>query len=229
MPALLLGVVIVVTDAVGDPPVALEGKNAGADAVEEIAVVAHDEHDTGEGDERLLQHAQRVQVEVVRGLVEDEKVAALLEDARQQQPAALAAGKELHGQREPVIGEEEALEIGAQRELAVAPDDKLRAVTQLIQHGAILAQLQPRLVHVVELRKLAGLHRALRGRELTDDGLEERSFPEPVAARHADPLAELRNLQTARESMYLQSNHAVRTDMVTISQVVDRIVVLAGG
>ena len=83
-----------------------------------------------------------------------------------------------------------------------------------------------------------GCHAALRERAvivylrvepeeaLARMGAEATSRP---LLRHADPLAELRNLQTARESMYLQSNHTVRTDMMTISQVVDRIVVLAGG
>jgi shikimate kinase len=50
----------------------------------------------------------------------------------------------------------------------------------------------------------------------------------PLLSR-PDPLAELRKLQAAREASYLQSNHTVSTDMMTLLQVVDRIVVLAGG
>ena len=42
------------------------------DAVEEEAVVRHDEHGAGKAQDRLLQRAQRADVQVVRGLVEDE-------------------------------------------------------------------------------------------------------------------------------------------------------------
>ena len=42
------------------------------DAVEEEAVVRDDEHGPGEAQDRLLQRAQRADVQVVRGLVENE-------------------------------------------------------------------------------------------------------------------------------------------------------------
>jgi shikimate kinase len=50
----------------------------------------------------------------------------------------------------------------------------------------------------------------------------------PLLSR-PDPLTELRKLHAAREPIYLQANHTVSTDMMTLPQVVDRIVVLAGG
>src|SRR6266700_2728149 len=49
----------------------------GAAAVEKIAVVTHDNHRAGESDQSFLQHAQRGQVQVVGGLVEDEEVSAV--------------------------------------------------------------------------------------------------------------------------------------------------------
>jgi shikimate kinase len=45
--------------------------------------------------------------------------------------------------------------------------------------------------------------------------------------RRPDPLGELRRLLTAREAMYLQSDHTVSTDKMTLEQVVDGIVALA--
>ncbi len=45
--------------------------------------------------------------------------------------------------------------------------------------------------------------------------------------RRPDPLGELRKLLEARESLYLQSDHTVSTDMMTLPQVVDAIVALA--
>jgi hypothetical protein len=102
-------------------PFTLEREDARADAVQEVAVVAHHQHAAGEGDQRLLQHAQRGQVEVVGRLVEDQEVAAALEHLGQQQPAAFAAAQPFHGGRDAVIGEVEALEVAAQRELGLAP------------------------------------------------------------------------------------------------------------
>lgn len=43
-----------------------------------------------------------------------------------------------------------------------------------------------------------------------------------------DPLAELRRILTAREPLYLQSNHTVSTELMSLDQVVQRIVALAG-
>ena len=197
---LLLQVIIVVADAVMDFAVALKRQDVGADAVQEIAVVAHHQHHAGERDQRLLQHAQRRQVEIVRRLVEDEEVAAVFQDAREQQPAALAAAQVFHLRRDAVVGEQKPLEIGAQRNLAVAEDDELRAVADFLQHRAFLAQLQPALVHVVELRELAGLHRAFGGRELADDDFEQRGFAEAVPPADADALAVLeREIEPAKQ------------------------------
>ena len=49
----------------------------------------------GEAQDRLLQRAQRADVQVVRGLVEDEDVAALPHDRRQLRAVPLAAGQVL--------------------------------------------------------------------------------------------------------------------------------------
>jgi len=57
-----------------DFAVAFERQHVGADAVQEIAVVAHHQHGAGERDQRLLQHAQRRQIQIVRWFVENEEV-----------------------------------------------------------------------------------------------------------------------------------------------------------
>jgi shikimate kinase len=49
----------------------------------------------------------------------------------------------------------------------------------------------------------------------------------PLLSR-ADPLAELQELAAARESGYLQANHTVSTEMMSLDEVVATIVVLAG-
>ena len=76
-----------------DVAVALEGQDVRRDAVEEEAVVRDDEHRPCEAQDRLLQRAQRADVQVVRGLVEYEDIAALPHDRSQLGPVPLAARK----------------------------------------------------------------------------------------------------------------------------------------
>jgi shikimate kinase len=54
------------------------------------------------------------------------------------------------------------------------------------------------------------------------------SVKRPLLAR-PNPLAELRRLLREREPFYLQSDHTVSTEMMTLEQVLSRIVVLARG
>src|SRR5919206_125099 len=72
---------------------ALERQDVRGDAVEKPAVVADDDGAAGEGEERLFQRPQRVHVEVVRGLVEQQEVAAGLEGAGEVEAVPLAAGE----------------------------------------------------------------------------------------------------------------------------------------
>ncbi len=61
--------------------------------------------------------------------------------------------------------------------------------------------MQSALVHIVEFRELAGLHRAFRGRELADDDLEQRGFAEPISPADADALAVLeREVESGKQS-----------------------------
>jgi hypothetical protein len=65
----------------------------GGDPVEEPAVVADDDRAAGEIEERFFQGAQRVHVEVVRRLVQEEQVAAALQEFRQVDAVPLTAGE----------------------------------------------------------------------------------------------------------------------------------------
>src|SRR5512143_2601149 len=87
-----VGLVVLVVPLVPDDlAVPLEREHVRGDAVEEPPVVADDDRAAAEGEERLLERAQRVDVEVVRRLVEEEEVAALLQRPRQVQTVHLAA------------------------------------------------------------------------------------------------------------------------------------------
>ena len=76
-PAVPVGLVVLVVALEPDHlAVALEGEHVRGDAVEEPAVVADDDHAAGEVEQRVLERAQRVDVEVVGRLVEQQQVAA---------------------------------------------------------------------------------------------------------------------------------------------------------
>src|SRR5438105_1608164 len=71
--------------------VALEGEHVRRDAVEEPAIVADDDDAAREREQAVLEGAQRVDVEIVRGLVEQQHVAAAAQDLREVDAVALAA------------------------------------------------------------------------------------------------------------------------------------------
>src|SRR6516164_9207040 len=74
-----------------DVAVALERQNVRGDAVEEPAIVADDDGAAGKILERLLERAQRIDVEIVRGLVEQQHIGARLEHLGEMHPVPLAA------------------------------------------------------------------------------------------------------------------------------------------
>ena len=90
--------------------------------------------------ERVLEGAQRVDVEVVGRLVEQQHVAAGLEQLGQVHAVALAAGQ--HADRLLLVGalEVERGDVGAAVHLAVAELDDVLAVGDLLEHGALVVE-----------------------------------------------------------------------------------------
>src|SRR5262249_10322310 len=75
---LLVGLVLLVVAGEEAPlRITLGREDVRGDAVEEPAVVADHQHAAGEFQQRVLQRTQRLHVEVVRGFVEQQYVAAL--------------------------------------------------------------------------------------------------------------------------------------------------------
>src|SRR5690348_9371669 len=70
--------------------VAFESEDVRRDAVEEPAVVRDHDRAARELEQRLLERAQRVDVEVVRRLVEEQDVAARAEELREVDAVPLA-------------------------------------------------------------------------------------------------------------------------------------------
>ncbi len=74
-----------------DPsPLPFEGNHRGDRAIEEVAVVAHEKQGPGIACEHLLQEVERLEVEVVGGLVQHEQVGGTRQRHGQDQPPPLA-------------------------------------------------------------------------------------------------------------------------------------------
>ena len=93
--------------------VPLEGEDVRRDAVEEPPVVGDDHRAAGEVENRVLEGAQRVDVEIVRRFVEHQDVAAGHQRLGEVQAVALAAGQVADLLLLIVAAEVEAREIGA--------------------------------------------------------------------------------------------------------------------
>src|SRR5262245_4763707 len=86
-------VVLIVAFEPLDLAVAFERQDVRGDPIEEPAIVRDDDGAAGELEERLLERAQGVNVEIVRWFVEKQQIAPALQQLREMQAIALSAGK----------------------------------------------------------------------------------------------------------------------------------------
>src|SRR5690606_16702707 len=93
-PLQILGVIGVVSFEIDDLAVALEREDMRRDAVEEPAIVRDHDRAAREVQQSLLERAQRLDVEIVRRLVEQQHVAARAKQLREMDTVTLAAGEE---------------------------------------------------------------------------------------------------------------------------------------
>ena len=166
--------------------VALEGEDVRRDPVEEPAVMADDDDAAGKRLEAGLERPQRVDVEVVGRLVEEQDVAPGLQQLGQVDAVPLAAGQVPDELLLIGAAEVEARDVGARRDLAVADPDRFDAVGDLGEDRQVRPQLVAALVDVAELDGLADLHRPAVGRLLADDHPEQRRLAGTVRADDPD-------------------------------------------
>src|SRR3954453_14086124 len=172
-----------------DLRVALEGEHVRGDAVEEPAIVGDDHRAAREVEQRLLERAQGVDVEVVGRLVEQQDVAALAQQLGQVHAVAHAAA-----QRPDLlllVGalEVEARAVGARVHLAVAHLDLVHAAGDLLPDGLVGVERVARLVDVGELDAVADDQVAGVGLLGAGDHLEQRRLARAVGADDADDRA----------------------------------------
>src|SRR6185437_6953613 len=87
----VLDVLLIVAFEPVDLRVALEGEDMRGDAVEKPAIVRDHDRAAREGHQRILQSAQRFDVEVIGRLVEQQYIAPRLQHLRQMHSIAFAA------------------------------------------------------------------------------------------------------------------------------------------
>ena len=165
----------------------LELEHRGADRLEEPAVV-RDEHDRGvERHERLLKPLERLDVEVVRRLVEQQQVRVAGERAGKRGARELAAGERLQRAVEVVLVVE-----------AQAAHHRGRAVAPGPAAGVVQARLRARVR--VEGGLVAVGHRLREARQVLLDGDEVRAAAEDVVAQ--------REVAVARRALVVQGDLA---------------------
>ena len=102
----------------------LDLENRRADGFEEPAIVCDERDRTGKGDQGLLEPLERLEVEMVGGLVEEQQVGAGRKGASERGPRQLPAGERPELAGEVALGEAEAREKAKPRSRAHASDSR---------------------------------------------------------------------------------------------------------
>ena len=164
---------------------ALPRQNVRGDAVQEHTVVANDHRAARELEQCRLERGQRLDVEVVRGLVEEQQVAALLERKRQVQTVALATGKYASALLLVLALKAKARHVCAAGDLGLADHHVVQAVRDDLPQVLIGVDAGAVLIDVRNLDGLAHLELARSQRLQTHNRLEQRGLAHTVGADDA--------------------------------------------
>ncbi|KAF1049442.1 MAG: hypothetical protein GAK34_02062 [Delftia tsuruhatensis] len=136
--------------------------------------------------QRIFQRAQRFHVQVVRGFVQQQHVAALDQRLGQVQAAALAAGEVADLLLLVLSVEVEAACVGARGHLELADVDDVQPARDVFPHRLVVGQRVTRLLHIGHLDRLAHDDFAGIGLLTPRDQLEQRGLAGAVGADDAD-------------------------------------------
>ncbi len=137
-PALAIRLVVLVVALEPDGlRVAFERQDVRGDAIEEPAVVADHDGAAGEVQQRLFERAQRVDVEVVGRLVEQQQVAAGAQQLGEMHAVALAARERADLALLRGALEVEPRHVGARRDRALPHHDLVFAAGDLLPDGLV--------------------------------------------------------------------------------------------
>src|SRR5690606_23035319 len=166
--------------------ITLERQNVRGDTVQEPAIVADHQRHARELQQRILERTQRLHVEIVGRLVEQQHVAALQQRLGQVQTAALTAGERADQLLLVRALEVETADVGARLDLDTVDVEDVRAAGDLLEHRVVALQRRAALVDIGQLHggaedDLAGVRLLLAG-----DHLEQRRLAGAVGADDAD-------------------------------------------
>ena len=169
--------------------VAFKGEHVRGDAVQEPAVVRDDHDAAGEVEDGFFKGAQGFDVEIVGRLVEQQQVAAFLQQFGEVQAVAFAAGQIL----DPflLVGalEVEATQVGARVHFVFADGDDVHAVGDFLPNCFATVQAVARLIDIGQFHGLAETQFAAVGLFLFGDHAEQRGLAGAVRTDHADDAA----------------------------------------
>src|SRR2546430_2570315 len=172
-----------------DTAVALEHEHVRRDPVEEPPIVADDHNTPREIEDRFLERAQRVHIQVVRGLVKQQHVAARAQELCEMHPVPLAAREVPHLLLLVRAAEVEGR--GVRTSVARArPDlDVLLAAGDFLPHALRGIERVARLGNVRELHGVADAQLSRIDLLLAGDEPEERRLAGAVRADDPDDAA----------------------------------------
>ena len=139
-------------------------------------------------DERF-EHGHRLEVEVVRRLVEEQHVRRLHEDAQEVQSAFLAARQPCDRCPLEVAGKKEALhELRRGNGRAIRERDRARGLLDVLDGAQALVQQGGLLCEIADFHRLPDRHRAARRLQAAGDEVQERRLARAVAAEDGDAV-----------------------------------------
>ena len=144
--------------------------------------MANDHRAARELEQCRFERGQRLDVEVVRGLVEEQQVAALLERKRQVQTVALATGEYAGALLLVLALKAKARHISAARNLGLADHHMVQAIRDDLPQVLIGVDAGTVLIDIGDLDGLAHLELARSQRLQAHDGLEQRGLAHTVGA-----------------------------------------------
>ena len=164
---------------------ALPCQDVRGNTVQEHTVVANDDRTARELEQRGLERGQGLDVQVVRGLVEQQQVAALLKRERQVQTVTLAAGEHAGALLLVLALKAKARHIGATGNLGLADHHVVQAVRDDLPQILVGVDARTVLVDVGDLDGLAHFELARSQRLQAHDRLEQRGLTDAVGADDA--------------------------------------------
>src|SRR6516164_3005107 len=188
-PHLVLLVVLEIALEPFDVAFALERQDMGCNAVEEPAVMADDDGAAGKILERLFQRAQRIDVEIVGGLVEQQHVGARLEHLGEMDAIAFTARKLADLLLLVRAPEVERRAVGTRIHLALAQEHDIVAARDFLPDVLLALQRITGLVDISKMHRIADPDRAGIRLFLPGNHAEQRRLARAIGTDDADNAA----------------------------------------